>query len=220
MSSPSDLQFVSAIGTPVTLQMLTGGRHRFTATIFGVLDQASVLVHLAAATLARVQLREEDGLVARCLIGRQVYGFKSSVLRICFQPYPYLHLAYPHDVECVELRKSERVVVSLPVQVIAKQGSYNAHLIDLSASGAQVTCDQVLGEVGDELKLAFTLTFAGVSRELMCAGLVRNISKGLSVDSAQHTHGVEFLSLSQEDIQFLLGYLYETLAHGRRAPSV
>jgi len=199
--------------------MLTGGRHRFAATIFGVLDQASVLVHAPVATLTRAQLHEEDALIARCLIGRQICGFKTAVLRICFQPYSYLHLAYPHDVECVELRKSERVAVSLPVQVVTKQGACPALIVDLSASGAQITAEQSLGEMGDELKLAFALTFASVTREIACSGIVRNVTSGPPTDQPQHGHGVEFLPLPQEDMQILLGHLYETLALSRRAPT-
>lgn len=220
MHSPrSHFDFSPAIGTPVTLQMASGGQHRFTATLFGALPGASILVHLAPGVLARTELKEDDGLVARCLVGREIVGFRTAVLQVCAQPYAYLHLSYPDDVQRVEIRKNERVPVSIPAQVHASGASaISATLVDLSASGAQLLAPDALGAVDDRIEFTVELSFAGASRELRIAAVIRNVTRSArsNSDEPQHRHGVQFDALKQEDMLLLLGHLYEANALRKR----
>ena len=89
----------------------------------------------------------------RCLDGRSISGFNSTVIELCSSPYPHFHLSYPSVLDRVEVRQSERVAVAIPVTVhTATGGSVAAEMRDLSASGA------LLIEVADADRL-FLLGF-------------------------------------------------------------
>ena len=62
-------------------------------------------------------------------VGREIVGFRTAVLQVCAQPYAYLHLSYPDDVQRVEIRKNERVPVSIPAQVHASGASAITRMI-------------------------------------------------------------------------------------------
>ena len=109
-----------AIGTPLNLQVLAdAGSTRLDADVLGMLEGASIIAHL----LAPGPLQVGDKLSVRCLEGRSVSGFRSTVLEIYSSPYPHFHLSYPSKLERVEVRQSERVAVAIPVTVHTADGA-------------------------------------------------------------------------------------------------
>ena len=53
--------------------------------------------------------------VVRYVSEGNIYGFKTSVMKIQFDPQPLLFLKYPENIENVSLRKSERIQAHIPV---------------------------------------------------------------------------------------------------------
>jgi c-di-GMP-binding flagellar brake protein YcgR len=216
-------QLLLAIGTPLNIQVLsdrTGARLH--ARVLGMCEGESIIAHIPGAGFTLIELRLGDEVAVRCLEGRAVYGFKTTVIRVCTSPYPYFHLACPGIVSHVEVRQSERVSVAIPVEVKTASGEVvRAELRDLSGSGALLVAPAVLGADGDSVYLAFELNLNELQRALQIRASIR--SAGLlppaTGDESRHRCGVQFQDLSEHDKLFLLGVVYERLASARGASS-
>jgi len=197
------------VGLSLNLQIL-GDRsgNRIQAKILGYKLGESLIAEVPGAALLPISLRLGDEVVARCLVGRHMLGFKCTVLRVCISPYLYFHLTYPSQVEHTEVRQAERVVVAIPVQVITPVGeACEAEIRDISAAGAMLAASRSLGEVGEAVKLCFDLSFAQVARTLALAAVIRNVTP---VQNGPHYRtGVQFKDMAEEDMLFLLSSVYE-----------
>jgi c-di-GMP-binding flagellar brake protein YcgR len=205
-----------AIGTPLNIQILTDiNGARFNARVLGMLEGASVIAHLLNA---QERLRVGDKLSVRCLEGKSISGFKSTVIEVCDTPYPHFHLSYPSKLDRVEVRQSERVAVAIPVTVRTAGGaSVPAEVRDLSTSGALLVASAAVGEPGELVELALPIASGQMSRMLAMKASVRN-SGALSHtpgSAIRYRCGLQFLELADADRLFLLGFVYERVSAAR-----
>jgi c-di-GMP-binding flagellar brake protein YcgR len=204
-----------AIGTPLNIQLpAESGGARLNARVLGMLEGASVIAQL----LAPGPLRVGDQVSVRCLEGRSISGFTSSVIEICERPYPHFHLAYPTQLERVEVRQSERVSVAIPVVVnTADGGKVAAEVRDLSASGALLIAHATLGRPGDRVTLDLQLISGQMNRTLPMKASVRNAGalSHTPGSSPRYRCGLQFVELADADRLFLLGFVYERLSASR-----
>lgn len=210
-----------AIGTPLNVQVLSDRSGlRLAARVLGMLEGESIMAHVPSAGFEPLELRLGDEVAVRCLSGRTVYGFKTTVVRVCVSPYPYFHLAFPGRVELVQVRQSERVAMFAPVTVGLASGEHvKAELRDLSATGALLVTPLELGTIDDIVQLEFDLALDDLRRSLKLCASIRN-SGALyagSGESARFRCGVQFEKPSEPDRLFLLGFVYERLASNRTA---
>lgn len=217
-------QLLLAIGTPLNIQVLSDrAGARLQARVLGMYEGESIIAHIPGAGFPPIELRLGDQVAVRCLEGRAVYGFKTTVIRVCTSPYPYFHLACPGIVSHVEVRQSERVSVAIPVEVKTASGEVvRAELRDLSGSGALLVAPAVLGADGDSVHLAFELKLNELKRALQIRASIRSVAllPSATGDELRHRCGVQFLDLSEHDKLFLLGVVYERLASARGASSI
>ena len=204
-----------AIGTPLNLQVLAdGGGVRLNARVLGMLEGSSIIAHL----LVPGPLQVGDKLSVRCLEGRSISGFRSTVIEVCNNPYPHFHLSYPTRLERVEVRQSERVAVAIPVTVHTAEGAgVAAEVRDLSASGALLIASAAVGRPGERVELALPLASGQMSRTLAMKASVRNagaLSQTLG-GTPRYRCGLQFIELADADRLFLLGFVYERLSSAR-----
>ncbi len=167
--------------------------------------------------LVRTPLREGKPMLFRqgrrvrltFMQARQVVGFNTEVLQECLHPYPYLHLAWPAEVEQVVVRKAPRVGVNLICTVQVEGAPEQAgRIVDLSRNGCglQLKPDvTVLEEDGVVLK--FRVKIAGVEQIFTLEGRIRSVDDG----EKYQTLGVEFLGLSQRQQALLEAYVNQEL---------
>ncbi|MBI3372965.1 MAG: flagellar brake protein [Betaproteobacteria bacterium] len=188
--------------------------------LIGVADGLSLIVVAGASNDSRSFVLGEQ-YVARCLSGTSVYGFTTEVIKIAIDPYAYLHLSYPKEVQTVGVRQSERVKVCIPVAVRSASGeSHAGTIIDLSPTGAQVTSSSAAGQVGAKMTLAFDAVFAGVTSKFESAAAVkstRELTEKSGTGEKQHSFGVQFEGHSEHQRIFLSGFVYEQLLARRSA---
>jgi c-di-GMP-binding flagellar brake protein YcgR len=205
------------IGTALNLQVLTDRTGaRLHARVLGMHEGESIMAHVPGA-LTQMDLRLGDEVAVRCLAGRTVYGFKTTVIRVCTRPYPYFHLAYPGDIAQVDVRRSERVAVALSASVSGQ--SSPVELRDLSGSGALLVSSTPLGVPGDAFEVSFELGFDGVNRTLRLRVSVRNADPlpHAAGEEARYRCGIQFIDAPEADRLFLLGFVYERLLAVRGA---
>ena len=78
------------------------------------------------------------------MAAREIHGFTTWVKKVSAEPFPYLHLGYPRDIERVPIRKEERVSADLPAKyqsVTEAKEADEARIVNLSAVGRNMKSD-------------------------------------------------------------------------------
>jgi len=154
----------------------------------------------------------------RLMGARRIIGFRSSVIRTLFTPYPHLHLSYPKELSSIELRRTQRVTVNIVAAIKNEKFSGEpipAIFIDLSAGGGLLESDFPLGAMGDALSIAIRLQVAEQERYLSLSAKIHSIqpAEGISKISAspRSQHGIEFLAVPPDNRLVLYAFVYEQI---------
>ena len=148
------------VGDRLQLELLTDStRSHYYTTLIGFVSGHSVLLRTPQVQSLPIPVREGEPVLVRTFAGRHAYTFESTVDRVCRSPYPYIHLAYPAQVQQTLIRGALRVRVNLTATALnaTKQGEALPSALtiaDLSISGALLEAEKSLGEVGETLELA------------------------------------------------------------------
>lgn len=189
---------------------------RFNVKVIGMQAGASLIVTTPVID-GRVQIvREGQIFVARSFARGRVWAFTCRVLRSCIQPYSYLHLSYPDELQHIVVRKSRRINVMLS-GTIANPGtgrSSPCSIIDLSVNGALVECAEPMARVGDSVALAMALPIESIGdRNVRVEAMTRSVS-GEREDLNRIRHGVEFTKLDVPAQLLMRAFLYDQLFTG------
>jgi c-di-GMP-binding flagellar brake protein YcgR len=215
----SDLKL--QVGEAIQLQPRDGdtGR-RFQSKIIGYLPGHSLLVTTPRVKDKVMIIREGQPFVVRMMLGNRIVGFASNVLRSCARPYPYLHLAFPEQMEQIVVRKAQRVGIRLFASLKNDNPDFHtekprsATIVDISTSGAMVTAPEALGEVGDDVELTCVFKIVGTDKLMTIPAVLRNVQTDKSRDASQEQtcfHGLEFKISDQQDTIALHGFVYEQI---------
>lgn len=214
----SDLKM--QVGEILQLQARDGeDSRRMQVKLIGYLPGASLLVTTPKVADKVMIIREGQPYVVRMMIGNRIVGFTTTVLRSCARPFPYLHLAYPGEVEQITVRKAQRVRVKLfaslknpnPDFKFEKPGT--GTIVDLSTAGALMVANQALGEVGDAVTVSCALKIGGAEKLLTVPAFIRNVHVGPSEEhgDGSYYHGLEIALKEQQDTFVLHGFVYEQI---------
>jgi c-di-GMP-binding flagellar brake protein YcgR len=205
-----------AIGTALNLQVLANATGTpLNARVLGMLEGSSIIAQLISGPDA---LQVGQQVAVRCLEGRSISGFTSTVIELCSSPYPYFHLSYPRALDRVEVRQSERVSVAIPVTIRNASGKGTAAEVrDLSASGALLIASASIGAPGEHVELALPLISQQMNRTLQLKASVRNSGALSQAPGAPSRYrcGLQFLDVTDADRLILLGFVYERLSAAR-----
>jgi Flagellar protein YcgR len=213
------------VGDRLQLELLTDStRSHYYTTLIGYVSGHSVLLRTPQVQNLPIPVRESEPVLVRTFSGRHAYTFESRVDRVCRTPYPYLHLAYPAQVQQTLIRGALRVRVNLTATAVnaAKQDeAVPAALMigDLSISGALLEAEKSLGEVGETLELAFKFLVQPNNYEVKLATpakiqSVRKTRKERRLDEV-FTHGVRFAKLRSTEALLLQSYIQQVLLDDR-----
>lgn len=197
--------------------------HYFT-TLIGFVPGHSVLIRTPMVQNLPLPLPEGAGVLIRTFSGRHAFTFESRIDRACRSPYPYIHLAYPAQIQQTLIRGALRVRVALPG--IASDPDERAGdttravvISDLSVSGAQLETESSLGQTGEKFGLAFKFVVQPNNYEVKLATSVqiqnvRKIRNGKSPDQL-FSHGVRFGKLHATEGLLLQSYIQQVLLSDR-----
>ncbi len=197
----------------LSLQALTEAQQRYRVRLIGEESPISLIVSAPTVDGKLTLVREQQPLVARAVIGKDILAFRTQVLKAYLQPFPHLHLTWPTSVERMPIRKSARVEIELPVSLkLGKDATtHTGLLVDLSATGARVICAGPMYS-GDSILLFFPVEMDTVREELAVQAVVRSTeevgrdpgTKG----EARWAAGLEFVNLGHEEQMLLTAFVY------------
>ncbi len=204
------------IGDSLQLQFVSDdNKRRHYSRVIGYLQGHSVLITTPRIEGNVMLVREDQMVIVRMMTGNEVYGFTTQILSTNLRPYPYLHLAYPKDMEHITVRKAERISTRLigSAEAETSEGAENTSnpvvIIDMSTSGAMIEVKRPVGEVGDIITLSTKIEVGGKEEYIAIPCVIRNVIHK-DTDS-NYKHGIEFQLLEQKDHFVLYGYVYEQM---------
>jgi len=204
------------IGDSLQLQFVADeNKRRYYSKVIGYLQGHSVLITTPRVEGNIIIVREDQMVIVRMMTGNQVYGFTTQILSTNLRPYPYLHLAYPKNLEHITVRKAERISTRLigsaesETSEASENISHSVVIIDMSTSGAMIEVKKPIGEVGDIMTLSTKIEVGGKEEYIAIPCVIRNV---IHKDTDNHyKHGIEFQLLEQKDHFVLYGYVYEQM---------
>lgn len=217
----SDLEFQA--GDPLQLALVGDPEHQqHDVTVLGGQRDRSLLVTAPQRAGQAISIEEGAGVKARFFVRGHALGFASSVLRICQQPYPYLHLSYPTKAEPLQERKTARVRSALAGTVrrsgrLPDEPDTPAIVRDVSVLGALLLTPVPVGVNGDSLQLHLRLPLEEVGEQAVSMRVtIRNVQDESQASGSpwQHRYGVTFGVLEPQATILLRAYLYERFAGG------
>jgi hypothetical protein len=213
------------VGERLQLELLAdGARMQHYTTLIGFVPGHSVLVRTPLAQNLPVPVPEGTSVVVRAFSGRHAYTWETRVDRVCRSPYPYIHLAYPAQVQQTLIRGALRVRVELPG--VASDPSEPdipstraVVLSDLSVSGAQLESGESLGEPGEKFGLAFNFVVQPNNYEVKLAtsAQIQSVRKAKKGNTHQEvfSNGVRFNKLHATEGLLLQSYIQQVLLADR-----
>lgn len=213
------------VGERVQLEMTADPSHtHYYTTLIGFVPGHSVLVRAPLAQNLPVPVPEGANVIMRAFSGRHAYTMESKVDRVCRSPYPYMHLAYPIEVQQTLVRGDLRVRVAIPGTASGADESPSDQIrpvviSDLSVSGAQLESERNLGEADEKFALAFRFVVQPNNYEVKLATSVqvqsmRKVKKGKSPTEV-FSHGVRFSRLHATEALLLQSYIQQVLLSDR-----
>ena len=205
-----------------TLQLQTLGEDpamRYVARVIGYLPEHSLLITTPRHSRKLILVREGQMFAVRLLTSSHALGFTATVLKSQSQPFPYLHLTYPRELETIVIRKAQRADVHLIVAIQLQDQAYTiaGHLCDLSISGARLSSKTALGKVGDQLYINVQLKVGKVEQYIKLPAVIRNLKPDKSAgpdetENLEHGYGIEFQDVPDQVYLVLYGFVYGHIA--------
>jgi len=220
----SDIVKNLQIGDVLQLQFAppNEGQDRYAATLVGFLPGQSLIITTPRKQGNPIIVREGQTFTLRMLQGSNIFGFVTRVLKVSSKPYPYLHLAYPADVESAVVRNAPRVPTEIQAIVSKKLGPSGAEdqrpviISDISSTGARLMDREPLGEIGAVVQLTHTISVCSGEDVLRVMGVIRNIRQVTKDDgSSVFIHGIEFRGLTRFQELLLCAYVLGSIARER-----
>jgi c-di-GMP-binding flagellar brake protein YcgR len=149
------------LGERLELELLSSSGHpRYVTTLIGCIPRESLLVRTPVVNAVAVPIREDERILVRLFSGTKVFSFETPVMRVCVSPSHYLHLAFPRQIQCADIRSAIRMTTGLPGIVrkatdVTGEHPVRVTITNISIGGAHVAVRENLGNVGAELQLRF-----------------------------------------------------------------
>ena len=209
------------VGERLLMELVAdSSRHVYYTTLIGFVPGHSVLIRTPMVQNLPVPVPEGAVVLVRAFSGRHAFTLESRIERVCRSPYPYIHIAYPAQVQQTLIRGALRVRVALPGTVSnpnekADYAPCAVVISDLSVLGAQLETQTSLGETGDKFGLAFKFVVQPNNYEVKLATSaqiqsVRKFRKGSSIEEV-FSHGVRFGKLHATEGLLLQSYIQQVL---------
>lgn len=162
-------------------------------------------------------VKEGQAFHFRSFYAQAVYAFATTIQKVCFTPFPYVHLEWPasHTIERTVVRSSRRVDVKLPCAVYwtldGKPCTYNGTVRNLSSAGAELHIGKTLPARAEGLRIALRISAAGQNFVIECpVRIMRHEMIPGRDDATIDKYGLALQELSPESSLALHAFVYET----------
>lgn len=202
-----------AVGDNMQLQIGDNAEQRYPVKFYGINPKGSVIVSAPRSGYDKMIFVREGQMVTLRFVAKNVAsGFTSRVISTRGQPYPYIHLEIPKEIQTVEVRKEVRVATDIPVTVINKTHSSPAltgRLLNMSCSGGRIETNMKIALEENVLNITLKIMLEDIECLITMDCIVTYIKEDEEEESFQY--GVNIETIDDEDMVILRGFVYQEL---------
>lgn len=153
--------------------------------------------------------------------GELVYEFNALVQKVRFDPYPYLHIGWPHDWQVGKRRVREARRVRTDVPCILYRDSQSTSnfvkgvLTNLSTGGASLQLKDPIHGLEERVRLAFRVEIAGQQKLFEIDAKPVRLPEA---DDLEPSIGLSFLDLDEAQRMALHAFVYLQLVREMEMP--
>ena len=201
------------VGDTLQIQIGDNTEQRYPVKFIGINPASSVIVSAPITGKDKIYfVREGQNVTLRFVVKNVVSGFSTQVILTRGQPYPYLHLKIPEEVQTVEVRKEVRVETDINATVINKtheSPALTGKILNLSCSGGRIESNVKVAQMDDQLNLTMPLMIHEIERLVTAECLVTYVKE--DEENSKFIYGVNFEEIDDDDSLILRGYIYQEL---------
>jgi c-di-GMP-binding flagellar brake protein YcgR len=193
-----------------------GNAVEYPAALVGRLDGASLLIDWPSDRDGLTPLRVGERIEVKFFSERDLVIFQVDLTLCCFRPRPYLHLAWPKEIACVEVRQVARIPMEKPAVFVrpavdgAVAEQVRGRVVDLSMGGAAFICAQGDLPVGEQGELLLSINpEAGRTAVYVRPKAALRSRRDVPAGKGEFQYGVQFLEPSINDRLVLLAIVGE-----------
>jgi hypothetical protein len=204
------------IGDRIQLQVpISASLERHVVKLIGYVENVTLMVTAPMMNGLRVNLVENDPVVARVFSAQRAFGFSSTVERVCRIPYEYLHLSFPTQIQGAMIRKAPRVRTRIVASIAGPDGGEERAagvIANLSADGALVKTRRGSFAKDEVIQLAFRINVHNLDAYLSLAAIVRSVNDEQGDDGTPMTsYGTQFTAMGANDSMILQSMIYQQM---------
>lgn len=201
-----------------TLQLqplLEGQTERYTVRVIGTMKPRSVLVTAPMVDGKLIFIRDGQTFLIRAFSGLNVCAFKAKVLKAQLQPFPYLHLSYPDNVQAMRIRKAMRAPANIIVAVHESEDGRQTgagKMVDISVGGAKLLASAMLGRKDQTLWLSFKVKLGDMEEYVKTPAIIRSLGEEEDEQGKpMKAFGIQFGELTQAQRLIIMNLVYQHL---------
>ena len=190
-------------------------RRKYKVNLLGYNTGRSLMVSAPSKDGLESLLKVGADVAIRLLAGKRACAFESTILYRSIQPYSYYHLAYPEDVEAVNVRNAMRVNSGISASIdsefiIVGDWPKRVRVQNISETGACINSETSLGLLGNDVLIDFDLKVGGLIRKMHLRALIRNSEyRSQDYGESSFVSGLQFIGMQEEERLSLANYAYE-----------
>ena len=187
----------------------------YPAFVMGVVKDKRYLILSAPVNKENVLIKmvKDEVWLCRLFNATTVFRFAGKVLKVAFEPVPYVHVELPKTVERRMVRKQPRALASLAATLYSAGGE-PAVIVDISVSGVRLAVDAGYPLQKDTVvPLHINVSMLDQLYQLTIpARITATFGVGDDHFPNVHFYGAQFEDLSEHATLVLHGYVQEQLA--------
>lgn len=178
--------------------------------LIGIAPNESVFATLPYASGRPIEITLGENVELVAIASQAVYRFVCTVDAIHHAPLDHLVLSKPANIRMLRERKSIRVRARFPVRFgIGDEGYQGVALArGISALGLSLAAPWALGQVGERLRIAFSLRSGNLDTLIETRAVIRNVQQEDGAH-AQCMLGLELDSLTSAEQMAMKVYVFD-----------
>ena len=163
-----------AVGCPAVIHTNPGDRDekRYSTVVRGWYQGSYVLLDKPVTDETSTPFAKSQRCLVRFLSEGKACGFPCTLLKIGDNASPYLRVSWPRKLECVDIRKHERLAVRVPCKILRQgQNEVDGETVDVSAGGCGLWTQT---RVGPDTSIQVSFHFPDASTVLGGRATVRS----------------------------------------------
>lgn len=201
------------IGDAMQLQVGDNSDQRYPVRFYGYNPNGSIIVSAPKSGEDKMFFIREAMLVTlRFMANNVASGFTTRVLGTRGQPYPYLHLEIPKDIQTVEVRKGTRANTNVNATILNKTQKSAAaigHITTLSCTTVRLQSKNEFADEHNQISVTAMLKFEDTERLVTMDGIVTHFKELQSGEG--YVYDLDIKQIDEEDKLMVRFYVYQEL---------